>query len=123
MVIKMSSTEKKKYVKYELTYKQKQRLLKLSEKKNIHPEELLYNLEVFFEDISEFKDKEFWEKLLTFFNTNLLEDKTKQRADDIIDMKKRIKLQKELLMEYEDDYLTIVELGKSLETLTKKGVK
>jgi len=119
----MTSTEKKKYVKYELTYKQKQKLLRLSKKLNIHPEELLYNIEIFFEEFSNFKDEEIWEKLLTFFNIRLLDDKIKQRADDIVDIKKKTKLQKELLSEYEDDYLTIVELGKSLETLTKKGVK
>jgi len=123
MVIIMTSTEKKKYVKYELTYKQKQKLLRLSKKLNIHPEELLYNIEIFFEEFSNFKDEEIWEKLLTFFNIRLLDDKIKQRADDIVDIKKKTKLQKELLSEYEDDYLTIVELGKSLETLTKKGVK
>jgi hypothetical protein len=115
----MTNSEKKKFVKYELEYKQKQKLLKLSERYNKHPEEILTDIESFFENFVEYEDERIWEKMLSFFNIKLLEEKTNQRCDDIIEMKKKIKLQKDLLIEYEDDYLTIVELGQSLETLNK----
>ena len=115
----MVNSEKKKFVKYELEYKQKQKLLKLSEKCNKHPEEILTDIESFFENFVEYEDERIWEKMLTFFNIKLLEDKINQRCDDIIEIKKKLKLQKDLLIEYEDDYLTIVELGQTLETLNK----
>lgn len=115
----MVNSEKKKFVKYELEYKQKQKLLKLSERCNKHPEEILTDIESFFENFVEYEDKRIWEKMLTFFNIKLLEDKINQRCDDIIEIKKKLKLQKDLLIEYEDDYLTIVELGQTLETLNK----
>ncbi|NPD88969.1 MAG: hypothetical protein HGN29_09595 [Asgard group archaeon] len=115
----MTNIEKKKYVKYELNYKQKQILLKLSERSNKHPEEILTDIESFFEDFIGYKDKRIWEKILTFFNVRLLKQKINQRSDDIVEIKKKTKLQRDLLIEYEDDYLTIVELGQSLETLNK----
>ncbi len=115
----MSNLEKKKYVKYELNYKQKQKLLKLSERSNKHPEEILTDIEGFFEDFVGYEDKRIWEKILTFLNIRLLEQKTNQRSDDIVEIKKKTKLQRDLLIEYEDDYLTIVELGQTLETLNK----
>ena len=115
----MSDLEKKKFVKYELTYKQKQKLLKLSESNNKHPEEILTDIESFFEDFVNYEDKRIWEKILTFLNIKLLEQKLNQRSDDIVDIKKKTKRQRDLLIEYEDDYLTIVQLGQSLETLNK----
>ncbi|MCG3260468.1 MAG: hypothetical protein H7644_12010, partial [Candidatus Heimdallarchaeota archaeon] len=44
---------------------------------------------------------------------------TKQRSDDIIETKKKINQEKKFLIEYEDDYLTIVELNRALESLNK----
>ncbi|MCG3220119.1 MAG: hypothetical protein H7641_01960 [Candidatus Heimdallarchaeota archaeon] len=115
----MKSSEKKKYIKYELTYQQKQKLLKLSKKRNKHPEEILTNIEIFFEEFIGYEDERIWENILIFFNSRLLEQKIKQRSDDIVDTKKKTKLQRDLLIEYEDDYLTIIELGQTLETLNK----
>ena len=115
----MTNLEKKKYVKYELTYQQKQKLLKLSEKINKHPEEILTNIEIFFETFIGYEDERIWGKILTFFNAKLLDQKINQRSDDKVDLKKKTKLQKDLLIEYEDDYLTIIELGQTLETLNK----
>ena len=115
----MSNSEKRRYAKYELTYKQKQKLLKAAEKYNKHPEEILTDIERFFEDFIGYEDIRIWEKILSFFNIKLLEEKINQRSDDIIEIKKKTKIQKDLLVEYEDDYLTIVELGQTLETLNK----
>ena len=115
----MTDLEKKRYAKYELTYKQKQKLLKVSEKLKKHPEEILTDIETFFEEFVNYEDDRIWEKMLSFFNLKLLEEKINQRSDDIIELKKKTKIQKDLLIEYEDDYLTIIELGQSLETLNK----
>ena len=115
----MTNVEKKKYVKYELTYQQKQKLLKISEKYNKHPEEILTDIETFFENFVGYEDERIWEKILTFFNIKLLNEKINQRSDDIIEIKTKTKKQRDLLIEYEDDYLTIVELGQTLETLNK----
>ena len=54
-----------------------------------------------------------------FLNMKMLDFRTKKMADDIIETKKKIKVQKELLSEYEEDYLAIVQLGKALESLNK----
>ena len=112
-------SDKKKYVKHDLTYKQKQKILDISQKNEIEPEKILELIEEFFEQFSEYNNLDFWEKIRYFFNLRLLEEKTKQKTEDIVEIKKKIKTQKDLLIEYEDDYLAIVELGKALDSLNK----
>jgi hypothetical protein len=112
-------SNKKKYVKHDLSYKQKQKILDISQKNDIEPDMILELIESFFENFSEHNNLDFWRKISFFFNLRLLEDKTKQKAEDIVEIKKKIKKQKDLLVEYEDDYLAIIELGRALDSLNK----
>ncbi|MHA1514629.1 MAG: hypothetical protein ACTSPF_03740 [Candidatus Heimdallarchaeaceae archaeon] len=115
----MSFSKKKKYVKYQLSYKQKQKLFKLAKQNNTNPDKIVNQIEEFLDSFSEYDENDLWEKLLSFLHLNMLEDKTKQRSDDIIETKKKINQEKKFLIEYEDDYLTIVELNRALESLNK----
>ncbi len=112
-------SSKKKYVKHDLTYKQKQKILNISQKKDLDSKKILELIEEFFESFSEHNNLDFWKKIRFFFNLRLLEEKTKQKTEDIVEIKKKIKIQKDLLVEYEDDYLAIVELGIALDSLNK----
>ncbi len=115
----MVFSKKKKYVKYELNYKQKQKVVKLATKLESHPDTIVNRIEQFLDDSSEVINLDTWQTILTFLNLKLLEEKTRQKADDIIETKKKIKIQHKLLEEYEDDYMAIVALGKALESLNK----
>ncbi len=117
MVTTMSN--KKKYVKHDLTYKQKQKIMNISQKRDMDSSVILEQIESFFEKFSEHDDLDFWKKIRFFFNLRMLEEKTKQKTEDIVETKKKIKIQKDLLIEYEDDYLAIVELGRALDSLNK----
>ena len=117
MVTTMS--DKKKYVKHDLTYKQKQKIIDISQKNDLDSNTILEQIESFFENFSEYNNLDFWKKISFFFNLRLLEEKTKQKTEDIVEIKKKIKIQKDLLIEYEDDYLAIIELGRALDSLNK----
>lgn len=115
----MVFSKKKKFVKYELNYKQKQNLIKLAKKLDSNPDRIVNKIEQFLDESSDFINLDTWQNLLTFLNIKLLEEKTRQKADDLIETKKKIKIQYKLLDEYEDDYMTIVALGEALESLNK----
>ena len=115
----MVFSKKKKYVKYELNYHQKQTLIKLAKNLDSNPDTIVNRIEQFLDESSELITLDTWQTLLTFLNLQLMEQKTRQKADDIIETKKKIKLQNKLLEEYEDDYMAIVALGEALESLNK----
>ena len=115
----MVFSKKKKYVKYELNYKQKQHVIKLAKKINSNPDTIVNRIEQFLDDSSDAINLDSWQRIIVFLNFKLLEEKIKQKADDIIETKKKIKIQNKLLEEYEDDYMAIVALGEALESLNK----
>lgn len=115
----MVFSKKKKYVKYELNYAQKQKLIKLSGKLDSNPDTIVNKIEQFLDESSEMINLESWQTIITYLNLKLLEEKTRQKADDIIETKKKIKVQNKLLEEYEDDYMAIVALGEALESMNK----
>ncbi|OLS32738.1 MAG: hypothetical protein HeimAB125_05890 [Candidatus Heimdallarchaeota archaeon AB_125] len=115
----MSFSKKKKYVKYELSYKQKQKLFKLANQNDSNPDKIVNQIEEFLDRFSEYDEEDLWEKLLSFLHLKMLEDKINQKSDDIIETKKKINQEKKFLGEYEEDYLTIVELNRALDSLNK----
>ncbi|MHA1668270.1 MAG: hypothetical protein ACTSUR_06385 [Candidatus Heimdallarchaeaceae archaeon] len=115
----MRDEKRNRYFKFELTYKQKQKLLTLSNKYEFDPETILQNIENFLDKLSSFSIDEIWDKVVKGLSIEFMKSKIRERSDDIIETKKRINMQKKLLHEYEDDYLAIVELGKALELLNK----
>ncbi len=119
----MTSRSSKKYVKYELSYDQKRKLLKLSSKHNIDPENIILIIEGFFDEWSENTNTIRWETVLTYLNTKIFEKRINNMADEIVEIKKKNNIQKKMQFEYEDDYLALIELGKALESLTKIGDK
>ena len=42
-------------------------------------------------------------------------------ADEVIEIKKKNKIQQKMQIEYENDYLALIELGRALESLAKLG--
>lgn len=119
----MPSRSKIKYIKYELTYKQKQKLLKLSSKHKIDPENIILIIEEFFDEWTENPNQITWETVLTYLNSKILEDRINNMSDEVVEIKKKNKVQQKMQVEYEDDYLALIELGKALETLVKIGDK
>ena len=117
----MPTRSSKKYVKYDLSYEQKRKLLKLSSKHNIDPENIILIIEGFFDEWSENTNNISWETVLTYLNAKILERRINKMSDEIIEIKKKNNIQKKMLVEYEDDYLALIELGKALESLTKIG--
>ncbi|MHA1552251.1 MAG: hypothetical protein ACTSUP_04520 [Candidatus Heimdallarchaeaceae archaeon] len=117
----MPTRSSTKYVKYELSYEQKRKLLKLSSKHKIDPENIILIIEEFFDEWSENTNNISWETVLTYLNTKILERRINKMSDEIIEIKKKNNIQKKMLVEYEDDYLALIELGKALESLTKIG--
>jgi len=117
----MSTRSNKKYVKYELSYEQKRKLLKLSSKHEIEPENIILIIEGFFDKWSENTKNISWQTVLTYLNTAILDKRIKNMADEIVEIKRKNTIQKKMLVEYEDDYLALIELGKALESLTKIG--
>ena len=117
----MATRSSKKYVRYELNYEQKRKLLKLSSKHSIDPENIILIIEGFFDEWSESTKKISWETVLTYLNTKILAKRINNMADEIVEIKKKNNIQKKIQVEYEDDYLTLIELGKALESLTKIG--
>ncbi len=115
----MSFSKKKKYVKYELSYKQKQKLFKTAQKNDSNPDKIVNQIEEFLDSFSEYNETDLWEKLLSFLHLKMLEDKINQKSDDIIETKKKINREKKHLGEYEEDYLAIVELSRALDSLNK----
>ena len=118
----MDFSRKKKYVKYELNYKQRQKLLGLSKAMESNPDTIVNRIEQFLDENSENITLGSWQNVLAFLNLKLLEDRIRQKSDDIVETKKKIRIQKKLLDEYEDDYMAIVSLGQALETLNKAKV-
>lgn len=117
----MPTRSSKKYVKYELSYKQKRKLLKLSTKHEIDPENIILIIEGFFDEWSENTNNISWQTVLTYLNTKILDKRINNMSDEIVEIKKKNTIQKKMLIEYEDDYLALIELGKALESLTKIG--
>ncbi|MHA1346821.1 MAG: hypothetical protein ACTSVO_06055 [Candidatus Heimdallarchaeaceae archaeon] len=117
----MPTRNNTKYIKYELSYKQKQKLLKLSTKHNIDPENIILIIEGFFDEWSENTNNISWETVLTYLNSKILEKRINTMSDEIVEIKKKNNVQKKMQVEYEDDYLALIELGKALESLTKIG--
>ncbi len=115
----MSSPSNRKYVKYEFTSKQKIKINGLATKFEVDPERVISIMEDFLDRFADYDDLKFWDKILSFLNMKMLDYRTRKMADDIIETKKKLKVQKELLSEYEEDYLAIVQLGKALESLNK----
>ncbi|MEE9410772.1 MAG: hypothetical protein V3V41_07585 [Candidatus Heimdallarchaeota archaeon] len=115
----MNSSNDRKYVKYELNFKQKSKIADLASKKNVDADSIMSRIEDFLDCFTDYDNFTFWDKLLSFFNMKMIDFRSKIIADDIIETKKKIKEQKKLLREYEDDYLAIVALGKTLESLNK----
>ncbi len=115
----MVFSKKKKYVKYELNYNQKRKVIQLAKKLDSHPDTIVNKIEQFLDESTEMITLESWHSILAMLNFKLLEDRIRQKSDDLIETKKKIKIQTEMLLEYEDDYLAIVELGKALESLNK----
>lgn len=117
----MSSRSSKKYIKYELSYEQKRKLLKLSSKHKIDSENIILIIEGFFDEWSENNNNVRWETVLTYLNTKILDKRINNMSDEIVEIKKKNNIQKKMMVEYEDDYLALIELGKALESLTKIG--
>jgi hypothetical protein len=117
----MPTRSSKKYVKYELSYKQKRKLLKLSTKHEIDPENIILIIEEFFDEWSENTNNISWQTVLTYLNIKILNKRINNMSDEIVEIKKKNTTQKKMLVEYEDDYLALIELGKALESLTKIG--
>ena len=115
----MSFSRKKKYVKYELNYKQKQKLLELTKVLESNPDTIVNRIEQFLDENSENITLSLWQNVLAFLDLKTLEDRIRERSDDIIEIKKKITTQRKLLDEYEDDYMAIVSLGQALESLNK----
>ena len=115
----MQSSDNRKYVKYEFTSKQKIKINGLAAKYEVDPDRIISIMEEFLDRFADYDDLKFWDKVLSFLNMKMLDYRTRKMTDDIIDTKKKIKVQKELLSEYEEDYLAIVQLGKALESLNK----
>ncbi|MBY9002095.1 MAG: hypothetical protein KGD64_14340 [Candidatus Heimdallarchaeota archaeon] len=122
-MIQIPTRSKTKYIKYELTYKQKQKLLKLSEKHRIDPENIVLIIESFFDEWSENVNNITWETVLTYLNSKTLKNRINKMSDEIVEIKKKNNVQKKMQIEYEDDYLALIELGRALESLTKIGDK
>ena len=119
----MTSRNSKKYVKYELSYDQKRKLRKLSSKYDIEPGNIILIIEGFFDEWSENTNNIRWETVLTYLNTKIFAKRINNMADGIVEIKKKNNIQKKMQVEYEDDYLALIELGKALESLTKIGDK
>ncbi|MHA1202963.1 MAG: hypothetical protein ACTSQ4_10645 [Candidatus Heimdallarchaeaceae archaeon] len=115
----MVFSKKKKYVKYELNYKQKQKVVKLAKKLESNPDTIVNKIELFLDESSDVINLDSWQTILAFLNLKLLEQTIRQKSDDVIETKKKIKIQQKLLEEYEDDYMAIVSLGEALESLNK----
>lgn len=117
----MPTRSTKKYVKYELSYEQKRKLLKLSSKHKFDPENIILIIEGFFDEWSENTNNISWNTVQTYLNVMILERHINKMSDEIIEIKKKNNIQKKMQVEYEDDYLALIELGKALESLTKIG--
>jgi len=117
----MPTRSKTKYIKYELSYKQKQKLLKLSSEHNIDPENIILIIEEFFDEWSENPNNISWTTVLTYLNSKILENRINKMADEVIEIKKKNKIQQKMQIEYENDYLALIELGRALESLAKLG--
>ena len=115
----MSPLSNRKYVKYEFTSKQKIKINALAVKFEVDSDRIISIMEDFLDRFADYDDLKFWDEVLSFLNMKMLDYRTRKMADDIIDTKMKIKVQKELLSEYEEDYLAIVQLGKALESLNK----
>lgn len=115
----MKIENSQKYIKHELSYNLKQKLLKISNKNNIDPENIILIVERFFDEWAENQNEITWDTVLTFMNIKILDSRVNKMADEIIEIKKKNKEQQRVQVEYEDDYIALIELGKALESLTK----
>jgi len=115
----MGFSNDKKYVKYELNYSQKQKLIKLAGQIDSNPDTIVNKIEQFLDEFSHSINLDSWQKILTFLNLKLLEEKAREKADEIIETKKKIKIQTRLQDEYEDDYMAFIALGEALDSMNK----
>ncbi len=117
--IPMGKAEKVKTSKYALDGKQIRKIQKLSMQLNLETIELLEKINSKLVEVSLSPHFSSWEYVISCYEKENLKNKITRRDVEIQELKEKIVIQKQLLKDYEYDYLAIIELGRALELLNK----
>ena len=117
--IPMDKAEKAKMSKYVLNGKQIKKIQKLSKQLNLETFDLLDKINSKLVEVSLSPHFSSWEHVISCFEKEDLKNKITRRGFEIQELKEKIVIQKQLLKDYEYDYLAIIELGRALELLNK----
>ena len=117
--ISMGKAEKVKTSKYVLNDKQIRKIQNLSKQLNLESIDLLEKINSNLVEVSLNPHFSSWESLVNCFEKENLKEKITRRDVEIQELKEKIVIQKQLLKDYEYDYLAIIELGRALELLNK----
>ena len=117
--ISMGKAEKVKTSKYVLNDKQIRKIQNLSKQLNLESIDLLEKINSNLVEVSLNTHFSSWESVVNCFEKENLKEKITRRDVEIQELKEKIVIQKQLLKDYEYDYLAIIELGRALELLNK----
>lgn len=115
----MGKVEKVKTSKYVLTGKQIRKIQKLSKQLNLETIDLLEKINSKLVEVCLSPHFSSWEYVINCFEKESLKNNIAKRDVEIQELKEKIVIQKQLLKDYEYDYLAIIELGRALELLNK----
>ena len=115
----MGKAEEVKTSKYVLNGKQIKKIQKLSKQLNLEPFDLMEKINSRLVEVGLSPHFSSFEYIINCYEKENLKSKIIRRDVEIQELKEKIVIQKQLLKDYEYDYLAIIELGRALELLNK----